>query len=91
MEAFFGVVAAVLGIVAMILKFKLSKVQTASERAEDDVAAMSLKADELARMINEGKAYDVVKQVDDLARSLRLRRLRATNRRAGGEPHTQGS
>lgn len=77
-EGILGIVAAVVSIVAMILRAKLSKVQTKQERIAEEADHVAVKASELAQKIQDGKVYDVIVEMDDLARRCRMLRMHAS-------------
>lgn len=77
-EGILGIVAAVVSIVAMILRAKLSKVKTEGERIAEESEVVADRASELAKKIQDGKVYDVVTEMDDLARRCRMLRMHAS-------------
>ena len=78
MEGILALVAAVISIVAMVLRAKLARVKTKEERIADEADVVSARASDLALKVQQGKVYDVIVEMDDLARRCRMLRLHAS-------------
>ena len=77
-EGFLALATAVVSIIAMILKAKLGKVKTEGERIAEEADAVAARASDLAKKIQDGKVYDVISEMDDLARHCRMLRMRTS-------------
>ena len=84
MEGILGIIAAVLGIVAMVLKARLSREKSKGEKIAEAADRIGSRAAVIRRKIAEGKADEVGMDMDDLVRRVDLL-LRAKDRDSGKE------